>query len=105
MQKKIDEAKLIEAVTRYFHGEKMKDIAKDLEVSSSYISELRFKLQRILSRRIYKVVSLALQSGLSIEEVIELVNYGILLATRRPFEKARLEELCAENENKQENFL
>jgi transposase len=105
MKKKIDEAQLIEAVTRYFHGEKMKDIAKDLEVSSSCISELRFKLQRILHQRIFKVVSLALQSGLSIEEVIDSVNRGIFLATERPFEKARIEALCVENEDKQENFL
>ena len=105
METKINEAQLIEAVTRYFHGEKLKDIAKDFDVSSSHLSALRLKLQRRLNGRLARQVSLSIQTGVSVDEIIEAVNTGINWASRHPSERKRLEELYLEHTEKGEEIL
>jgi len=102
METKINEAQLVEAVTRYFHGEKLKDIAKDFDISSSHLSALRFKLQRILRGRLARQVCLSIETGVSVDEVIESVYRGINWASRHPSERKRLEELYLENTEKGE---
>ena len=76
MRKKITPEQAIDAFKRYQDGEKLKNLAKELEVSSSLVGALRDQFQRVIHARIGYMITLALQCGSNIDDIEKSIERG-----------------------------
>ena len=77
MRRKMTAEQAIDAFKRYQDGEKLKDLAKEHEVSSSLIGSMRDKFERVIRARIGYMVALALQCGCSMDEITQSIEWGL----------------------------
>jgi hypothetical protein len=76
-RRKITAEQAIDAFKRYQDGETIKNLAKQLEVSSTLIGQMRKEFGRVIRVRIAYMVSLALQCGCSMDEITKSIEWGL----------------------------